>query len=72
MTTRGVARNTRPKKLVNKTALPILREYEVENIDDDVQRNITQLETGVERAEESVSTKLTIISITSQFHHVTA
>ena len=50
------ARHVRQRKLNTKQPLRIIRENEVEEIpDDDSQRNIPQVETGVEKGEEVVS-----------------
>ena len=48
---------TRPKKLTSKASIPIVREHEVEILEDEDQSIIQQIETGVEKAEESVSTR---------------
>lgn len=45
---------TRPKKLTSKASIPIVREDEIDAIDEDVQSALQQVETGVEKAEESV------------------
>jgi enhancer of polycomb-like protein len=45
----------RQRKLSTKQSLAILREHEVElTFDDEAQRNMPKLETGVEKAEEIV------------------
>lgn len=46
---------TRPKKLTSKVSVPIVREHEIDIVDDEVQSSLQQIETGVEKAEESVS-----------------
>lgn len=46
---------TRPKKLTPKASIPIVGESEIDIIDDEVQSTLQQIETGVEKAEESVS-----------------
>lgn len=46
---------TRPKKLTPKASIPIVREHEIDIVDDEVQSSLQQIETGVEKAEESVS-----------------
>lgn len=52
MSTRALGRSTRPKKLTPKQNVQIFREEQVDNINDlDAVR--TQIETGVEKAEES-------------------
>ena len=61
MSTRATtARHVRQRKLNTKQGLRILREAELdENIDDEAQRHIPQVETGVEKGEEIVSTLAT-------------
>ncbi|KAJ9195759.1 hypothetical protein DTO164E3_6594 [Paecilomyces variotii] len=44
---------TRPKKLTPKASIPIVREQEIDIVDDEVQSTLQQIETGVEKAEES-------------------
>ena len=46
---------TRPKKLTSKAPIPIVNEDDIDIIDDEVQSSLQQIETGVEKAEESVS-----------------
>lgn len=46
---------TRPKKLTSKASIPVVREQDIDAIEDDVQNALQQIETGVEKAEESVS-----------------
>lgn len=55
MTRYGGMGRTRPKKLTSKASIPIVREHEIDIIDDEVQNALQQVETGVEKAEESVS-----------------
>lgn len=55
MTRYGGLGRTRPKKLTPKAAIPIIREDEIDLVDDDPQTSLQQVETGVEKAEESVS-----------------
>lgn len=50
----GLAR-TRPKKLTSKAIVPVYRENQVEAIDNEVQNTLQAIETGVEKAEETVS-----------------
>lgn len=45
---------TRPKKLTSKASIPIIRETDIDIIEDEIQ-GLQQIETGVEKAEESVS-----------------
>jgi len=51
----GVMGRTRPKKLTSKAVVPIVREHEIDFVDEEVQSALQQIETGVEKAEESVS-----------------
>lgn len=46
---------TRPKKLTPKAPIPIVGEHEIDIIEDELQNSLQQIETGVEKAEESVS-----------------
>jgi enhancer of polycomb-like protein len=55
MTRYGGMGRTRPKKLTPKAAIPIIREDDIDIVDDDLQSSLQQIETGVEKAEESVS-----------------
>jgi len=57
MSTRATtARHVRQRKLNTKQLLRILRESDIdETPDDESQRNIPQVETGVEKGEEIVS-----------------
>jgi enhancer of polycomb-like protein len=55
MTRYGGLGRTRPKKLTSKASIPVVREHEIDAIDDDIQSSLQQIETGVEKAEESVS-----------------
>jgi len=45
----------RQRKLSTKQTLQILREDQVDQLDDDAQRNIPKVDTGVEKGEEIVS-----------------
>ena len=45
----------RQRKLTTKQALQILREDQIDAVDDDGQRNVPKVETGVEKGEEIVS-----------------
>jgi enhancer of polycomb-like protein len=55
MSTRALGRHTRPKKLGPKQNVQIFREAEVDLQPDlDVSRGVLTVETGVEKAEESV------------------
>jgi enhancer of polycomb-like protein len=56
MTRYGGMGRTRPKKLTSKASIPIVREDQIETINEEVQAALQQIETGVEKAEESVST----------------
>lgn len=55
MTRYGGLGRTRPKKLTSKASIPVVRESEIDIIDDEIQSSLQQIETGVEKAEESVS-----------------
>jgi len=44
----------RQRKLNPRTALPILREDQIDGLDDDAQRHHQPLDSGVEKAEETV------------------
>lgn len=60
---RVTGRHTRPKKLTPKQNVPIFREEQVDTAStlDDAVRN--QVETGVEKSEESVSTHLVVANL---------
>lgn len=45
----------RQRKLSTKHPLQILRECEIDHVDDEAQRNVPKVETGVEKGEEIVS-----------------
>ena len=53
---------TRPKKLTSKAAIPIIRETDIDVIEDEIQSSLQQIETGVEKAEESVSVPTPVMS----------
>ncbi|KAI2670397.1 hypothetical protein CBS147317_9363 [Penicillium roqueforti] len=53
MTRYGGLGRTRPKKLTSKASIPVVRESEIDIIDDEIQSSLQQIETGVEKAEES-------------------
>ncbi len=57
MTARQQAQRFRQRKLSVKQNLQIVREHEIETnvLDDEAQRNIPKVETGVEKSEEIVS-----------------
>lgn len=56
MSQRISSQRFRQRKLSTKQNLPILRESEVEGLaDDEAQRHIPKVETGVEKGEEIVS-----------------
>lgn len=55
MTRYGGLGRTRPKKLTPKASIPIVREHEIDALDEDLHTTLQQIETGVEKAEESVS-----------------
>ncbi|KAG0129816.1 enhancer of polycomb-like-domain-containing protein [Tuber indicum] len=52
MTRSGAGNRFRTRKLSTKQSLAVLRENQIDSVDDDAQRNIPQIETGVERGEE--------------------
>ncbi|KAK4994296.1 Enhancer of polycomb-like protein 1 [Elasticomyces elasticus] len=63
MTSRGTARVVRQKKLNTKTSLPIVREDEIDpSAEDDPQRIVGKVETGVEKGEETEHHLQAIIS----------
>lgn len=75
MTQRISSQRFRQRKLSTKQNLAILRESEVENLaDDEAQRHIPKVETGVEKGEEIVSlpsslpTYLTCRCVPSSYH----
>ncbi|THC92028.1 hypothetical protein EYZ11_008495 [Aspergillus tanneri] len=53
MTRYGGMGRTRPKKLTSKASIPIVREQDIDIIEDEVHNALQQIETGVEKAEES-------------------
>ncbi|OGE51204.1 hypothetical protein PENARI_c014G04503 [Penicillium arizonense] len=53
MTRYGGMGRTRPKKLTSKASIPVVREHEIDALDEDIQSSLQQIETGVEKAEES-------------------
>lgn len=70
MTRFGGLGRTRPKKLTSKAVVPIYKENQVDSIDSEVQNTLQAIETGVEKAEETVSVvavKLCIPSLVSYF-----
>lgn len=54
MTRSGAGNRFRQRKLSTKQSLAVLRENQIDSVDDDAQRNIPPIETGVERQEEIV------------------
>ncbi|RPB16064.1 hypothetical protein P167DRAFT_481593 [Morchella conica CCBAS932] len=52
MTRSGAGNRFRQRKLSTKQSLAVLRENQIDSVDDDAQRNIPPIETGVERQEE--------------------
>ncbi|KAJ5920942.1 hypothetical protein N7466_009268 [Penicillium verhagenii] len=65
MTRYGGLGRTRPKKLTSKASIPIVREEEIDALDEDHQ-NHQQIETGVEKAEESEFHLQVAINLTAQ------
>lgn len=56
MTARVTGQRFRQRKLSTKQNIPVLRENEIEKLDDDeASRHIPKVETGVEKGEEIVS-----------------
>ena len=56
MTQRVTGQRFRQRKLSTKQNIPVLREHEIEKLDDDeASRHIPRVETGVEKGEEIVS-----------------
>lgn len=56
MTQRVTGQRFRQRKLSTKQNIPVLREHEIEKLDDDeASRHIPKVETGVEKGEEIVS-----------------
>lgn len=51
----GTSARFRQRKLSTKQTLQIVREDQVEKVDDDQPRNIPKVDSGVEKAEEIVS-----------------
>lgn len=63
MTRSGAGNRFRTRKLSTKQSLAVLRENQIDSVDDDAQRNIPQIETGVERQEEIVRCLLLFVAI---------
>jgi hypothetical protein len=56
MTQRVTGQRFRQRKLSTKQNIPVLREHEIEKLDDDeASRHIPRVETGVEKGEEIVT-----------------
>lgn len=51
----------RQRKLSTRQTLQILKEDQVDTVDDEAQRNVTKVETGVEKGEEIVSPSLALV-----------
>ncbi|OQD78645.1 hypothetical protein PENDEC_c001G01019 [Penicillium decumbens] len=66
MTRYGGLGRTRPKKLTPKASIPIVREDEIDVLDDEHQASLQQIETGVEKAEESEFHLQVAINLTAQ------
>lgn len=68
MTARQTGARFRQRKLSVKQNLAIVREHEIEAsiLDDEAQRNIPKVETGVEKGEEIVSS---LPSLYLPYHH---
>ncbi|KAJ5715129.1 Enhancer of polycomb-like protein 1 [Penicillium malachiteum] len=65
MTRYGGLGRTRPKKLTSKASIPIVREEDIDVLDEDIQSH-QQIETGVEKAEESEFHLQVAINLTAQ------
>jgi len=64
MTQRVTGQRFRQRKLSTKQNIPVLREHEVEKLDDDeASRHIPRVETGVEKGEEIVSLALAALGL---------
>lgn len=46
----------RQRKLNTKTGLAVISEDQLEGVEDEIQRNVPKIDTGVEQAEQNVST----------------
>ncbi|CEL01650.1 Putative Enhancer of polycomb-like protein 1 [Aspergillus calidoustus] len=66
MTRYGGLGRTRPKKLTSKAVIPVVREHEIDAIEDEIQNALQQIETGVEKAEESEFHLQVAINATAQ------
>ncbi|KAL4872034.1 hypothetical protein BDV12DRAFT_183305 [Aspergillus spectabilis] len=66
MTRYGGMGRTRPKKLTPKASIPIVREHEIDALEDEIQNALQQIETGVEKAEESEFHLQVAINATAQ------
>ncbi|KAL2815934.1 enhancer of polycomb-like-domain-containing protein [Aspergillus granulosus] len=66
MTRYGGMGRTRPKKLTSKASIPVVREHEIDAIEDEIQNALQQIETGVEKAEESEFHLQVAINATAQ------
>jgi enhancer of polycomb-like protein len=71
MTRYGGLGRTRPKKLTSKASIPIVREHEIDVVDDEIHSTLQQIETGVEKAEESVSASISHLFLASSLHVIT-
>ncbi|KAL3495611.1 enhancer of polycomb-like-domain-containing protein [Aspergillus germanicus] len=66
MTRYGGLGRTRPKKLTSKAFIPVVREHEIDALEDEIQNALQQIETGVEKAEESEFHLQVAINATAQ------
>ncbi|KAL3480674.1 enhancer of polycomb-like-domain-containing protein [Aspergillus californicus] len=66
MTRYGGLGRTRPKKLTSKASIPVVREHEIDALEDEIQNTLQQIETGVEKAEESEFHLQVAINATAQ------
>lgn len=53
--TLGASARCRQRKLNTRQPLPIRHEHQIDEADDEAQRHVTKIDTGVEKAEEIVS-----------------
>ena len=53
--TLGASARCRQRKLNTRQPLPIRQEHQIDEADDEAQRHVTKIDTGVEKAEEIVS-----------------
>ena len=59
----GGSARFRQRKLSTRQTLQILREDQIDQVDDEAQRNVPKVETGVEKGEEIVCCSCLVIHI---------